>query len=341
MGRRLPAEWEAQDGVLLAWPHAGTDWVERLAPAQACLAAIAAVISRRERVLVIAPDPIEAESGLRAAGADLARVRIVAQDLDDTWCRDYGPLTVIEDGRPVLLDWGFNGWGLKYPAALDNRATRRLHAAGAFGATPLHTVGAILEGGSLECDGAGTFLTTSSCLLEANRNPHLDRQALSALLAKELGARCIHWLEHGQLAGDDTDGHVDTIARLCPGDTIAYQACTDPGDAHFAELEALAAELRVLRSPAGRPYRLVPLPWPRAVHDASGQRLPATYANFLSIDGAVLVPTYADPVDTLALAAIGTCFPGREVVGIDCRVLIEQHGSLHCMTMQIPKGVLA
>ncbi|HEY5975207.1 MAG TPA: agmatine deiminase family protein, partial [Geobacteraceae bacterium] len=302
-------------------------------------AAIIAAISRFERVILVAPDAAAAGNRLAEAGADLAKVAIYPIPGNDTWARDFGPLTVFEEDRPVLLDCGFNGWGLKFAANLDNQLNRRLTEDGAF-AAPLRTIGLILEGGSIESDGRGTILTTAECLLNPNRNPHLSRSALEDQLASLFGADHFLWLENGYLAGDDTDSHIDTLARLCPDDTILYVACDDPADEHYPALAAMAEDLRTFRTKVGRPYRLLPLPWPAAIHDDEGGRLPATYANFLVINGAVLVPTYDDPKDDVALATIATAFPGREVIGLDCRPLILQHGSLHCVTMQLPRGVL-
>lgn len=338
---RLPAEWEPQDGVLLAWPHEATDWQPILHEVEPVFAAIAREISRHETVAVVARKPAAVEEQLCSAGAVMTNVRLFAGETNDTWARDFGPITVIEEGSPKLLNFGFNGWGLKFPAYLDNCVTSHLYAAGAFGAVPLETVGLILEGGGIESDGHGTILTTTECLLNPNRNPHLSRQQIEAELHRLLGAERLLWLENGYLAGDDTDSHVDTLARLCPDDTILHVACPDRDDEHFASLEAMVDELASFRTPAGAPYRLLPLPWPEACHDAVGERLPATYANFLIINGAVLVPTYRDPGDGAALATIRQAFPGREVIGIDCLPLIQQHGSLHCVTMQLPKGTLA
>jgi len=331
----MPAEWERQGAVLLAFPPAGSDWDPYLAEARTCVAAITAAILPRCQVVIMA-EPADAADAARACpGATIA-----AQPLNDTWVRDYGPFTVIEDGRAVLLDFGFNGWGLKFPADQDNQATARLHAAGHLGRAPRQVPGLWLEGGSIESDGAGTILTTTSCLLSPNRNPHLDRAGVEAALATHLGAQRVLWLNHGHLAGDDTDAHVDTLARLAPNDTIVYVRCDDPTDEHYAALTAMEAELLALRTAAGQPYHLVPLPWAKPAYAADGHRLPATYANFLIVNGAVLAPTYGDSVrDQAALAGIAAAFPGYTITGIDCRVLIEQHGSLHCMTMQVPAEV--
>jgi agmatine deiminase len=341
MARRLPAEWEEQDGVLLAWPHEGSDWRLHLETVEPVFVSIIREISRFEPVLLAATEPARVGGLLKAAGVSPERVRIYRIESNDTWARDFGPITILDDGRPQLLDFGFNGWGLKFAADLDNRITRRLHAAGAFGDTQLITIGLVLEGGSIESDGDGAILTTAHCLLSDNRNPHLNCGELEKKLADLLGANHFLWLENGSLEGDDTDSHVDTVARLCPDNTIVYQACDDTSDGHYQTLSNMAGELEGFRTRCGAPYRLIPLPWPAPRHDEEGQRLPATYANFLIINGAVLVPTYRDKNDAAALAAIGRAFPGREIIGIDSLPLLFQHGSLHCLTMQLPKGALA
>ncbi len=340
MTLRFPAEWEEQDGVLLAWPHESTDWHPVLASVEPVFVEIVRQISRFELVLIVAPDRRLLAAKLRQGGAVMERVSIHEIASNDTWARDFGPLTVLEDGRPLLLDFGFNGWGLKFASNLDNRISRSLHAAGAFVGLPLKTPGLILEGGSIESDGAGTILTTAECLENPNRNPHLSRPELEKALCGLLGVERILWLEHGYLAGDDTDSHVDTLARLCPDGTIAYVACDDPADEHYQAFKAMEEELKSFRTKEGKPYRLIQLPWPEPCFDEEGKRLPATYANFLVINGAVLVPTYRDANDAAALAVIGEAFPGRQIIGIDCRPLIQQHGSLHCVTMQLPRGVL-
>lgn len=341
MSIRLPAEWEPQDGVLLTWPHAATDWAPVLPQVEPVFIRIATEISRFEEVLIVACDPCRVKERLRTTGAEMRRIRFFDLPSNDTWSRDFGPITVLDNGRPVLLDYVFNGWGGKFAAELDNLITPRLEQAGLFGATPLRRYDLVLEGGSIESDGAGTLLTTAQCLLNPNRNPDLDRAMIEELLSRQLGVRHFLWLYQGYLAGDDTDSHIDTLARLAPNDTILHVACDDPQDEHFDALDKMAGELKAFRTPDGRPYRLLPLPWPEAKFDEQGERLPATYANFLVIDGAVLVPTYNDSGDALALRIIGEAFPDRDIIGIDCSALILQHGSLHCVTMQLPRGVLS
>ncbi|HJV36894.1 agmatine deiminase family protein, partial [Geomonas sp.] len=292
-----------------------------------------------ETAIIAAPDPETVRAQLEKCGAVLERVRIYQVETNDTWARDFGPITVQDEGSPRLLNFGFNGWGLKFPSDLDNRINKRLQGLGVWNA-PLETIGLILEGGSIESDGQGTILTTEECLLNDNRNPHLLREELEQELHGLFGSDRFLWLANGYLAGDDTDSHVDTLARLCPNDTIAYVTCDDPDDEHFEALAAMEREIKAFSTREGKPFRTIPLPWPTSRFDEEGSRLPATYANFLVINGAVLVPTYEDEKDAAALEAIAQAFPDREIVGLNCLPLILQHGSLHCVTMQLPKGTV-
>lgn len=337
---RLPAEWEPHGGVLMAWPHAAPLWKTYLPECRATIARIAAAITRYERLVLVTSAPGESEQALQAAGADMARVTSLSLPTNDIWARDFGPITVHEDGQPLLLDFQFTGWGGKYPCDLDNRITARLKDHGLFGSRHARALHFVLEGGAIDSDGQGALLTTRSCLANPNRNPACSTAEIQAALTRFLGVTRIFWLEHGYLAGDDTDGHVDMLARFAPNDTIVYTACDSPDDEHYPALTAMADELKALRTLAGQPYRLLPLPWPRPVYHA-GERLPASYANFLVLNGAVLAPAYNDPSDAAALSVIGQAFPGRKIIGIDCSTLIRQHGALHCATMQIPRGVLA
>lgn len=337
---RLLAEWEPQSAVLLTWPHAATDWQWILEDAQRTFLDIAFHITRFAHLLVAVPghEHRRLQQALEARGVDVARVRLYDINSNDTWARDHGPLCVSTNSGPQLLDFQFTGWGGKFPAELDNAITRRLAAAGAF-AVPVVTEDLVLEGGAIETDGAGTLLTTEECLLNPNRNPALTRSAIERELCRVFGVRKINWLDSGYLEGDDTDSHIDTLARLCPDNRIAYVSCDDPQDTHYAALKRMENSLRQMTDAEGRSYTLVPLPWPAPKRSAEGQRLPATYANFLILNGAVLVPTYSDPRDEEALAQVALAFPGYQVVGINCLTLIEQHGSLHCVTMQLPEGV--
>lgn len=341
----LPAEWHPSRAVIIAWPHAGTDWAPILGDVRATYAHLICELSKLAEVIVLSHEPIGEEYILPATRRE--RVRVVDYLTNDTWARDYGPVTLLPsspEGRPLHLDFCFNGWGMKFAACRDNLATTHLAACGLLDGDIANHRDMVLEGGSIDSDGCGTVLTTAQCLLAPNRNDTLDRDAIDAELRRRLGARRILWLEHGALAGDDTDGHVDTIVRFLPPsdpgaepDTIAFAATDDTSDANYAELRALRAELESLRRPDGMPYRLVPLMQPHPETDDDGMQLPATYANFLIVNGAILLPTYRQPDrDSAAAEALRRACPSYTVVPVDCRTLIEQHGSLHCATMQLP-----
>lgn len=302
-----------------------------------CFVEIAETISRFETVLIVCQNAAETAALLRNA----VQERLVFAEIpsNDTWARDHGGITVFENEKPVLLDFQFTGWGLKFPANFDNQITRKLWEKGLLNAEHRYP-GLALEGGGIESDGQGTLLTTAECLLSPNRNPHLPKAQTEEWLRELFGLDRVLWLHHGALAGDDTDAHIDTLARFCSPQTIAYVQCPDPEDEHYPTLLAMEQELQALRTADGTPYRLVPLPWPDACYASDGHRLPATYANFLIINSAVLVPTYRVAQDAEALRVIADLFPDRQTIGIDCRALIEQHGSLHCLTMQYPACVV-
>ena len=339
----LPPEWAPQSGVMLTWPHAHSDWAEDLGAIEAVYIALAREISAYERVLIACHDEDLigiVKQQLSAAGANIQHIALHVAASNDTWARDHGPITVNIDGEWRLLDFRFNGWGEKYAHALDNAITDHLHRAGAFGDTRLEAIDLVLEGGSIEVDGEGTLLTTTRCLLAANRNPGLDQRELENHLRQHLGVERILWLQHGEIPGDDTDGHIDTLARFCDPHTITYVTSEQSRDACYAELKAMAQQLEGFRSATGQPYRLVPLPSPAPIYDSHGKRLPATYANFAIINDAVLVPIYNDVADEQACARLASCFPRRKLVAIDARALIQQYGSIHCALMQLPVGVL-
>ncbi|HEY8229614.1 MAG TPA: agmatine deiminase family protein [Rhodanobacteraceae bacterium] len=341
---RLPAEWEPQSAVLLAWPHAGTDWATRLDSVESTCAALIAAITRFETAIVCTPDAeigAHAAECLRDAGADLSRVRFVKIPYDDTWLRDSGPITLRDDnnGRFVLVDFRFTGWGGKFEASQDDALVAGLIERGVFRRGVQHQrVDWALEGGAIESDGRGTVLTTWKCLRQ--RHPDQPRELIELTLRNALSAQRVLSLNHGYLQGDDTDAHVDTLARFAPDDAIVYQACSDPDDPHYVELGAMRRELEALHTLDGKPYRLFPLPWPKPIMD-EGRRLAASYANYLVVNGAALVPAYGDAVDDAAAQTIALAHPEREVIQIPCGPLIWQNGSLHCMTMQLPAGVTA
>ena len=337
---RFPAEWEPQSAVLVAWPHAGTDWAERLDEVEETYIALVAAITRFQRALVcVADDDIQAYARARLSSAriDMDRVAFLEVAYDDTWLRDSGPITLRADDGFRLLDFRFTGWGGKFESSQDDLLVERLDEAGTFLKSVRQGIDFALEGGAIDTDGAGTLLSTWQCLHE--RHPDMPREQLSAKLASWLAQDRVLWLDHGYLEGDDTDAHIDTLARFAATDAIVFQACDDPADSHYDELKAMADEIAALRTRDGQPYRLFPLPWAKPIVDG-GRRLAASYANFLIIDGAVLTPAYGDDADTAAAAVLEKAFPGREIVPVPCRPLIWQNGSLHCLTMQLPRGVV-
>ena len=337
--RRMPAEWEKQCAVQLTWPHKATDWAPMLSEITAVYEQMALEISQREQLIVVGPVNM---------AQPMENCLFVNCKSNDTWARDHGFITVVEEeSSPYtirLLDFCFNGWGEKFPAELDNAINRQLYQRMEADSSPftLHSspieyephLDFVLEGGSIESDGRGTIFTTSCCLLAPHRNQPLTQQQIEDRLKEYLGAEQVVWIHHGSLIGDDTDGHIDTLVRICPDDTLLYVGCDDEQDEQYPELHLMEEELKTLRTIDGRPYRLLKLPMPRPIYDGE-DRLPATYANYLVVNGAVLYPTYGQPaLDDQARDIIQLAYPDREMVGIDCRPVIRQHGSLHCCTMQ-------
>lgn len=333
----LPAEWFPQSAVQLTWPHAGTDWAPILDEVIPCFVSIAKEIMKREKLVVVCPDALEVKEQLGVF--DEERVRFVELPTNDTWARDHGGISVFDPLGMMVYDFVFNGWGMKFAANKDNLITRNLYQAGVF-AEEIQLVNMapfVLEGGSIESDGQGTLMATAECLLSVNRNEYLQREEIEHYLKDVFGVKRILWIENGYLAGDDTDSHVDTLARFCSEDTIAYVKCEDESDEHYDELLAMEEEIKAFQQENGDPYRLISLPMADEIV-WEGERLPATYANFLIMNGAVLLPFYNSPKDEQARKALQMAFPDREVVGINCLPLIKQHGSLHCVTMQYPEG---
>ncbi|MDR3250110.1 MAG: agmatine deiminase family protein [Tannerella sp.] len=335
----FPAEWYPQSAVQLTFPHCRTDWAPYINEASECFAAIAREIAKREKLLIVCAD----EEDVRRRIGDVGLDNIVFREIpsNDTWARDHGGITVVINGKPTVYDFVFNGWGMKFAANYDNLITRTLAGQDVFcdGVDVINLQPLVLEGGSLETDGRGTLLATVECLASVNRNEYLNKEQLEYHLKELFGLERILWLNNGYLAGDDTDSHIDTLARFCDEKTIAYVQCSDDSDEHYDELRAMEDELKAFRTVDGEPYRLVALPMADEIV-WEGERLPATYANFLIINGAVLVPFYIGEKDEMARKILQTAFPDREIVGIDCRPLIRQHGSLHCATMQYPEGVI-
>ena len=331
----LPAEWHPQCFIQLTWPHAGTDWAYMLDDVEACFVNLANEIASRQPLLLVAPDFPEALE----SSPYKDQIHFVACPTNDTWARDHGFITVLkQDGSPLLLDFCFNGWGMKFAANKDNLINQTVFRSGLLNGRYCNRRNFVLEGGSIESDGKGTLLTTSPCLLAPNRNDTMTREDIEAYLKEQFNLKQVLWLDYGYLAGDDTDSHVDTLARLCPDNTIVYVQCKDSNDEHYGALKAMEEQLKEFTTPEGTPYRLLPLPMADACYDEEGERLPATYANFLIMNEAVLFPTYNQPAnDEAARLVLQEAFPDREIVGVDCRALIRQHGSLHCVTMQYPE----
>lgn len=338
---RLPAEWEPDNVVVIAWPHRDTDWAYMLDRISECYVNMAAAIIKYAHLIVVAPDIRVPRC--RLSHLPQSRLHYFEAPTNDTWMRDSGPITTLDaDGLPVINDFKFNGWGLKFASDHDNLITSRMAASGLFRAKYLNRLGFVLEGGSIESDGHGTLLTSSRCLLSPNRNGDLDRQEIEQRLRQWLGVNHILWIDHGALLGDDTDSHIDTLARLAPNDTIIY-VTAPPGDPQYAELASMAEQLKAMRTPHGSPYNLLELPLPDPIYDDDDPtfRLPATYANYLVINSAVLMPAYGQSRnDELASKIIRIAYPEHDIVSVDCRALIRQHGSLHCATMQVPANAL-
>ena len=335
----FPAEWYPQSAVQLTWPHLHTDWASTLDEVIPCFVNIAKEIVKREALLIVCRDEEETRHQL----GNINKSNIIFREMptNDTWARDHGGITVLKDNNPIVYDFVFNGWGMKFAANYDNLITRQLFQSGTF-AEDVGVVNMqpfVLEGGSVESDGRGTLLSSVECLHSVNRNEYLNKEQLEFHLKDFLGIERFLWLENGYLAGDDTDSHIDTLARFCDENTIAYIQCEDTEDEHFEELKAMENELKAFRMADGQPYRLIPLPMAdEVVWD--GERLPATYANFLIINKAVLVPFYQSDKDEIVRKILQKVFLDREIVGINCLPLLKQHGSLHCVTMQYPEKVI-
>lgn len=321
---RLPAEWEPQDGIVLAWPHKNTDWNENLTEAQLCVAKIINNITDHQRVILLTPEEINFNEFSIEVNNRLTQISC---NYNDTWTRDYIGITTLVNDELIFNNFNFNAWGNKFEYEKDNNVN--LYFSENLNAQRVdHNF--VLEGGAIESDGQGTILTTEKCLLNKNRNGQITKSALEIILQKTLGAKRVIWLKHGSIPGDDTDAHIDTLARLAPNKTILYAINNSE------ELKNMEQELK-----SGlKDYKLIPVRNPDDYKDASGCYQPATYLNFLITNNKVLVPTYQHPLDQAALESIQSAFPSKNVIGINCKALIIQNGSLHCITMQLPKGIL-
>jgi agmatine deiminase len=337
LGFRLPAEWETQAAVWLSWPHKAATWPGNFRPIPAVFARLAAEISLRQLVRINAPPELEAKARplLLKAGADMARVEFYPHPTDDAWCRDHGPIFVRNrrTGEVAVTAWDYNAWGGKYPP-YDNDRRIPGRIARALGLRSFDNA-MVLEGGSIETDGEGQLLTTESCLLNPNRNPGLSRPEIEQALATQFGVEAIFWLGGG-IVGDDTDGHVDDLTRFFPKNGILTMVERDQKDPNHAPLQENLDRLRSFRNQEGKKFRLVEIALPKAVRRGAA-RLPASYANYLVINGAVLMPSFRQPArDAAAAEALAACFPGRDVVPIDCWDLVGGLGAIHCVTQQQP-----
>jgi agmatine/peptidylarginine deiminase len=334
---RFPAEWEKQSAVLIAWPHATGDFSNRLESVEQSYSIIADTITQYQPLIIVCRDESH-QKHIESLVSQLEDITFIHAPVNDIWVRDTVFLSIEKDGVITHLNFKFNGWGEKYDHAYDNALNNKLSNVKPFKGKSHHDIDFILEGGSVESDGAGTILTTRQCLLNPNRNKGLSQQDIEQQLAQHLGAKRVLWLDQPNLPGDDTDAHIDTLARFCSANTIAYTSCDDYHAANYDGLKNMEVQLQALRTLEGEPYNLVPLPLPEPIFDEDDEPLPANYSNFLIINHAVLVPVYGDDNDAVALERLGKVFPTHHIIAIPCRPLVHQYGSLHCMTMQFPEG---
>ncbi|MFZ9683383.1 MAG: agmatine deiminase family protein [Cephaloticoccus sp.] len=337
LGFRMPAEWEPQSAVWLSWPHNRKSWPGQFRPVPYAFAEIVHQISRFEEVRINCAAALQprAKRLCAKAGADMTKVTFYDHPTNDAWCRDHGPIFVRhrKTGEVALTDWVHNAWGGKYPPYdLDNEIppsiARKLKLR-------RFVNDMVLEGGSIEVNGRGLLLTSEQCLLNPNRNPHLTQAQIERNLKDHFGVTKILWVGDG-IIGDDTDGHIDDITRFYKPDGFITCVEANKRDPNHKILEENLARLRAFRTPAGKPFDIVTLPMPKPF-GFQGQQVPASYANFLIINGAVLVPQFRQPRrDAEALKIVGSCFPDREAIGIDCYHLIWGLGTLHCLSQQQP-----
>jgi len=331
-------EWAEQEAVMLAWPHQSTDWGPWLEAIERDYVELAVAIATEVTPLILCKDAkhqtlIESQLQQRC----IHQPRIVIAPYNDTWCRDYGPVTLAALGQLQMLDFQFNGWGEKYDATLDNHINQYLQTQWQ---APLLTINYELEGGSIETDGNGTLLTTTHCLLDSNRNQDFSPTQVEKFVLDKLGLNRILWLTSGMLIGDDTDSHIDNLVRFCDAQTLAYASCSRPDDPHFAPLLAMEIEVKALRQANGEPYRLQAIEIPAAQFDEQSKRLPGSYVNFLLVNNSVLVPVFGCAQDAAALLGLQLCFPDKTLLTVPGGNLIKQFGGPHCATMQLPKGSL-
>lgn len=340
---RMPAEWERTGAVMVAWPHSSTDWQYMLPEVTKCYISLIETISRHKKVVIVTPDMSNVLPALMASDIYPEQLLWFIAPTNDTWTRDYGPIVTTSGSDEWFInDFKFNGWGLKFAADKDNLVTGKMTSENFFIGNYKNRLGFVLEGGSIESDGTGTLMTTSRCLMSPNRNGEMSQEDIESYLKENLGAKQVLWVNYGYLSGDDTDSHIDTLARLAPGDTIIYVGTNDKSDEHFGELHKMKEELMNFRNLAGQPFNLLELPLPDPIYDEDGCRLPATYANYLVLENVLFMPIYNQvEKDELAKQILQIAFPEHIIEQVDCTALIQQHGSLHCATMQLPYEILS
>jgi agmatine deiminase len=333
LGYRWPAEWERQASVWLSWPRNRNSWPDHFEPVPGEFAQFVRLLAEYEPVNILAGGH-EVMEQARSLVGDLTGVTLHDIPTNDAWCRDHGPTFLSSPHLPpALIDWEYNAWGGKYPPFdLDNEVPRKIaELSGRRRFVP----GIILEGGAIDGNGQGTILTTESCLLNPNRNPQLSREQVEGHLRDYLGAKKVLWLTGGEIAGDDTDGHIDQIARFVNPTTVVVSTCDDPADENYKPTQQNLYELNQISDQDGRPLAIVPLRLPRALF-CDGQRLPAGYCNFLIANDVVVVPQFGDPADDAAIRTLQPLFPDREVRGSPSLNLIWGLGSFHCLSQQEP-----
>lgn len=339
----LPPEWYPQSAIQLTWPHPESDWDYMLEEVTACYVNVAAEILKRQKLIIVCHNAAVVRYALKEHENLLGNLTLIELPTNDTWARDHGGISVFRNDKRCVFDFTFNGWGLKFASNFDNQITRGLFSKQIFNDDVEldNRKDFVLEGGALESDGKGTLLTTTECLLSPNRNSYLSKDGIEDYLKETFGLDRVLWLDHGYLAGDDTDSHIDTLARYCNEHTIAYVKCDDKSDEHYDALAKMEEQLKTFTDYKGSPYNLIALPMAKAVYDEDNERLPATYANFLIMNDIVLMPFYNDlKTDEEARAQLQKAFPEKDIVGVDCSPLIRQHGSLHCIAMQYPENFI-
>ena len=338
LGYRFPAEWERHASTWLSYPHNEASWPGKIGTIYPFYHAFIKAISKGETVHInLTDEAMQAvvQEALDKAGVDIDRIRLHIHPTNDAWCRDHGPAFLINPAaaeKKIIVNWGYNAWGDKYPHELDDLIPLKVAA---YLGLQHYTPGIIMEGGSVDFNGKGTLLTTTACLLHENRNPGLDQAQIEQYLVDFYGVEQVLWLGEG-IEGDDTNGHIDDITRFVNADTVVTMVEPNKADYNHAVLKQNMEELNKMRLPNGKQLQVVEIPMPEPLY-YDGQRLPASYSNFYACNAGVMVPIYNCPQDKLALDLLQQCFPDRPVIGIDSVEIIWGLGSWHCLSQQEPE----